>query len=355
MNNLEVDLITSSASKKSEGCKALMDSLASRGFHFSKSIMTKNYTYNLYNLTIVFLFVNKVDDLENASGLPHKHMEFESICEALFLHLRDEFFAMNENTSRFFSFFAKTAKNVMAYFVSKLSVTRNCYRKTEVLEKDFVVLLQYLVSDNPSLSKTSEQACVDFINRFPYLFLSQKVLTSIESLVTGLHESVNSKFGSDNVSISPPFFSQGLSFSKITKASTERLSKLLSLVFSLFLNSKAQNEMLTKRALQLFFKQKWFQDSRAVVSLGFFAFLDTIDDFEYEKDGLLKERKFTVGLMDPGEVQAKLDKVSGLIREDQPQNQRGVQTTGRPQLFPQKRVGKERTDQRLFRQHQHPV
>ena len=102
---LEIDLITSANSKKSEGAKTLMDELTARNFHFSKSIATNKYRYNLYNMAIVYLFVSKIEALSGCPCDSENEVAYVSPMEALFWHLNDEFLAQGESTSGFFEFF----------------------------------------------------------------------------------------------------------------------------------------------------------------------------------------------------------------------------------------------------------
>ena len=318
-NILEGNLITANASKKSDCCKALMDEMTLRNFNFSKSILTVNYRYNLYNMAIVFLFVNKIEDIEK--NQINQNLDHESLIEVLFLHLKDEFLAQSENTSKFFAFFTKTGKNILKFYCTKIQNSQNNLRKTELLKKEFIILIQYLSSENHKLGEIAKSTVEFFIAKFPFLFISQKVLSSLESLINGLSGSLNKMFGSDTISINPPYYPQGLAFSKISKENTEKLSVLLSFTLALFLNSKIQNDFLTRKFLIIFFKLKNSQTEEMTASLSFFNFLDKIDDFQTNKTNKIEENIFVVGIMNPKIIEKELEKLSKIIRKIKQKNQ----------------------------------
>lgn len=317
MDPPELNYTSSNASKKSESSKILMDELTAKGFHFSKSILTNKYRYNIYNLSIVFLFVNKIDFLikTNSTVQVLNELKFESIIEILFLHLMDEFQSQREKTSKFFTFFNKTAKNVIKYYLKKINELPNNLLKTKILEKEFVVLMQYIVGENTKLGETAEKICSQFCFSYPFLFGNFKILKSTEKLIDGIQVSLNKKFSAEPLSMNLQDFDQNLSFPSLYKEAYSKLGKLLKLIFTLFVKFKIQNEYLSKKVLKIFLSNQVTKESQSKASICFFSFLSKIETPIEEKTLELEETSFNIGLMDAQVVDQIFESKSSLKRE----------------------------------------
>ena len=334
INSLELNFITPHASKKNESSRLLLEELTFRNFHFSKSIATNKYRYNLYNLSIVFLFVNKIEVLSEQRPAFLESLSVGSICETLFLHLKDEFLSQTETTSKFFTFFTKTCKKLFSFYMNKLSEIQNGFQKTKLLEKEFIVLVQYLTCDHQILSETADRIIRLFLVRYPFLFHSHSVLRTLQRLIDGLSVSLNKKFSADPLNMKLPMYDQSISFPQTTKDTLPRLGHVLEVTFTLYLNSKVQNEFLARKALSLFLNQINLKENELSASVSFFQFMDKTEEIKKTTKNRIPEFLYNAGLLDSSSIERQSDLLRFLIRQKKPKSGGDFQANRQPEQFP---------------------
>lgn len=201
--------------KDSENSKRFLEDMKSEGFQIEKSGSSLKYRYQLYNFMIIYLFKNKIDGIKLHSSAAFKSIETRlSIFEQLFLHLRDEFLNQ-QNSSKLLDTLKQTFEDIGRYYLNVLEQIPSCFRKTCLIEVDFVVLLQYMVCENSDLAALATKMVGKFVERFSYSYFSSPLLATFSHIIDGLYRNINSKFSTLSTSVKVPYRVQNLIYVSI--------------------------------------------------------------------------------------------------------------------------------------------
>ncbi len=201
--------------KDSENSKRFLEEMKADGFQIEKSGSSLKYRYQLYHFMIIYLFKNKIDGIKLQSSTIFKSIDTRlSIFEQLFLHLRDEFLNQ-QNSSKLLDTLKQTFEDIARYYMNVLEQIPSCFRKTCLIEVDFIVLLQYMVCENSDLAALATKMVGKFVEKFPYSYFSSLLLSTFSHIIDGLYRNINSKFSTLSTSVKVPYRPQNLMYVSI--------------------------------------------------------------------------------------------------------------------------------------------
>lgn len=170
--------------------------------------VSTRYSFQIYIAKIVLVIRAKIEN--NKKHLSNQLSSFSfSIIENLFLILKNESINNYQNSLEKFKFdMNELVKELCKYYIISTRNQKLNENFRNIITKEFIVLLQYLVSDDKSISDVSMIVINDYISNYPFLFQEKSVFETFKNLIDPLYDILISKFSSVAIYIQTSFHSQ---------------------------------------------------------------------------------------------------------------------------------------------------
>ena len=188
LHELEVTIILREPANNNQNIKAIQSD-------FPK-LKDSRKSYLIYNFIFYFIFHSKIKEFKNLLSKGNKSIDFNNrLVENAFLYLREDYeVQIGQRADGFLSNIKKTFNLIFKEYKDFVRKATNFNFLFDIVKQDFIVLLQYSVSDNKSLSMIARDHIKDYIQSYPFMLYSIEVFDTTVVILDLLFKNYNSKF-----------------------------------------------------------------------------------------------------------------------------------------------------------------
>ena len=193
LNKIDLEVILDEE-KNDKNIICIINEFKKKGFCSYKKLKNKSSGYISYIYLGYLIFMSKLQNLKNYEYEKENFSINQNIIENLFFYLRDNFQQNLDNFSKFFSSLSSLFEIIKKEYFKILKNMQNLNLQFKLIEKDFIILLQYINIENKKVSKIAKELLEEYIYNFPQIFYSINIFITLCQISQKLHKNINSKY-----------------------------------------------------------------------------------------------------------------------------------------------------------------
>lgn len=213
LHEFEMNMIIQGTEEDANNMKAI-----ARDHHVMKeqNSETKRLFFN-YNFLYYLIFKSKCDDLKNLKSRDYvESFKHPQIIQNALLYLRGDYETqIGDKADKFLNRIKRTFNIIVDYYNHELELLSNFNLQFSLIRQDFVILLQYSVSEDKLLADIARDLINKYIEKYPFIFYSIEIFNTSTVILDVLFRNYNSKFSTISTQLKTSYLNQNIAIPAI--------------------------------------------------------------------------------------------------------------------------------------------